>query len=131
MKNSYPVMLIPEEKGFTVYVPDFDINTQGENLTDAIEMARDAIGLMGIDMEDDGKVLPVPGKLGEIKTTAGEIVTLVDVDFLEYRRKNEQRAVKKNCTVPSWLCYAAEKANINFSQVLQEALKKELHISDR
>lgn len=131
MKNSYPILLTPEEKGFTVYIPDFDINTEGENLTDAIEMARDAIGLMGIDMEDDGKAIPSPCKPNEVKTTAGEIVSLVDVDFTEYRRKNEMKAVKKNCTLPSWLCYAAEKANINFSQALQEALKRELGITDR
>lgn len=131
MKKAYPILLTPEETGFTVYVPDFDINTQGENLTDAIEMARDAISLMGVDMEDDGKALPIPGSPGSIKAAAGEIVTLVDVDFAEYRRKNETRAVKKNCTLPSWLCYAAEKANINFSQALQDALKKELKITDR
>lgn len=131
MKNSYPILLIPEDKGFTVYIPDFDINTQGEDLTDAIEMARDAIGLMGVDMEDDGKTLPTPRKLDTVKTAQGKIVTLVDVDFAEYRRKNEMRVVKKNCTLPSWLCYAAEKANINFSQALQEALKRELRITDR
>lgn len=88
-------LLIPEDKGFTVYIPDFDINTQGEDLTDAIEMARDAIGLMGVDMEDDGKALPTPRKLDTVKTAQGEIVTLVDVDFAEYRRKNEMRVVKK------------------------------------
>lgn len=131
MKKAYPILLTPDETGFTVYVPDFDINTQGENLTDAIEMARDAISLMGVDMEDDGKALPSPSSPGTIKAAASEIVTLVDVDFAEYRRKNETRAVKKNCTLPSWLCYAAEKANINFSQALQDALKKELKITDR
>ena len=129
MKNSYPILLTPDETGFTVYIPDFDINTQGEDLTDSIEMARDAIGLMGIDIEDDGKQLPTPRKLTDVKKIEGEIVTLVDVDFAEYRRKNEMRAVKKNCTIPGWLCYAAEKANINFSQALQEALKNELHIT--
>ena len=81
MKNSYPILLIPEKKGFTVYIPDFDINTQGKDLTEAIEMARDAIGLMGIDMEDDKKVLPTPSSLESIKTENNEIVSLVDVDF--------------------------------------------------
>lgn len=128
MKNSYPIVLIPEDKGFTVYIPDFDINTQGDNLTEAIEMARDAIGLMGIDMEDDGKSLPVASDVGDVEHEANEIISLVDVDFAEYRRKNEIKVVKKNCTLPSWLCYEAEKANINFSQVLQAALKRELHI---
>lgn len=131
MKNSYPVVLTPDEIGFTVHIPDFDINTQGDDLTEAIEMARDAIGLMGIDMEDDGKSLPTASSTNEIKHKDSEIVSLVDVDFTEYRRKNEMRVVKKNCTLPCWLCYEAEKSNINFSQVLQAALKRELHIVDR
>ena len=131
MKNSYPIVLTPEEKGFTVYIPDFNINTEGNDLTEAIEMARDAIGLMGIDMEDDGKTLPNPRALKSVSAAEGEVVSLVDVDFAEYRRKNEMRAVKKNCTLPSWLCYEAEKVNINFSQVLQAALKRELHITDQ
>lgn len=131
MKNSCPILLIPEKKGFTVYIPDFDINTQGKDLTEAIEMARDAIGLMGIDMEDDKKVLPTPSSLESIKTENNEIVSLVDVDFADYRRRHEMRAVKKNCTIPGWLCYEAEKANINFSHALQDALKRELQITDR
>ena len=119
-KNSYPIVLTPDNEGYTVYIPDFDINTQGYDLTEAIEMARDAIGIMGIDMEDNNKALPVPSKIGEVKLSENDIISLVDVDFL----------VKKNCTIPSWLCYEAEKANINFSQVLQNALKHELRISE-
>jgi predicted RNase H-like HicB family nuclease len=131
MKNSYPIVLIPEEKGFTVFIPDFNINTQGDDLTEAIEMARDAIGIIGIDLEDDGKMIPVASSAKDIKHADGEIISLVDVDFAEYRRKNETRVVKKNCTLPSWLNYEAEKANVNFSAILQAALKKELHITDR
>lgn len=130
MKNSYPIILTPEDEGFTVYIPDFDINTQGDDLTEAIEMARDAIGLIGIDLEDDGKAVPMPNTK-ECKVTSPDFVSFVDVDFAEYRRKNEVKTIKKNCTIPSWLCYEAEKANINFSQVLQAALKKELRINDR
>lgn len=131
MKNSYPIILTPEEKGFTVFIPDFNINTQGDDLTEAIEMARDAIGLMGIDMEDDGKTIPAASSAKDVKPAEGEIISLVDVDFAEYRRKNEMKVVKKNCTLPSWLCYEAEKANINFSQALQAALKRELNIAGR
>ncbi len=128
MKNSYPIVLTPDKKGFTVFIPDFEINTEGDDLTEAIEMARDAIGLMGIDMEDDGKPLPDASPVDSISRKNNEIVSLVDVDFAEYRRKSDQKAVKKNCTLPRWLCYEAEKANINFSSVLQTALKKELKI---
>lgn len=130
MKRAYPIVLIPEKVGFTVYIPDFDINTEGKDLADAMEMARDAIGLMGIDMEDDHKPLPLPRELCDAVKGENDLVSLVDVDFEEYRRRHEMRAVKKNCTLPGWLCYEAEKANINFSQVLQVALKRELHISD-
>ena len=128
MKNTYPIILTPEEMGYTVYIPDFDINTQGDSLTEAIEMARDAMGLMGIDMENDKKALPFPTSFNKVEHHSDEIVTLVDVNFSEYRRKSELKTVKKNCTLPGWLCYEAEKANINFSQVLQTALKQELHI---
>lgn len=89
MKESYPILLTTEKTGFTVYIPDFDINTQGEDLNDAIKMARDAIGLMGVDMENDGKVFPTPCKLDTIKTAVGETAMLVDVDFAEYRHKNK------------------------------------------
>lgn len=131
MKGVYPIILSPDGKGFTVYIPDFDIYTQGNDLTEAIVMARDAIGLMGIDLQDDGKEIPAATDAKAVQATDGELVTLVDVDFVEYRRKNDMKVVKKNCTIPSWLCYEAEKANINFSQALQAALKRELNIADR
>lgn len=131
MKKAYPIILTPDSDGYTVYIPDFNANTQGNDLAEAIEMARDAIGIMGIDMEDDKKALPEPSSTANFKVNENELVSLVDVDFSEYRRKNEMKVVKKNCTLPSWLCYEAEKANINFSQVLQSALKKELNITDR
>ena len=128
MKETYPVRIRKGEKYFVVHVPDFDCNTQGETLTDAIEMARDVIGLMGTTLEDEGTALPVPSEISTLQAGSNEILTLVDVDFTEYRRKNEVRSVKKNCTLPGWLCYEAEKANINFSAVLQAALKKELKL---
>ena len=132
MKKTYPVILSQGEKFVIVYVPDFDINTQGTDITDAIEMTRDAIGVVGIDMEDDGEVLPEPTAVSEVKVdTAAGIVTLVDVDFGEYRRKNDMRAVKKNCTIPSWLNFEAEKAGVNFSAILTAALKSELKIQSR
>lgn len=129
MKNTYPVILSPDKKGFAVYVPDFDIATQGGDLTEAIEMARDAISLMGIVMEDDQEALPKPSAWSEIKAASkDDIITLVDVDFDGYRKRNDMRSVRKNCTIPSWLNYEAEKAGVNFSQLLQIALMKELNV---
>lgn len=92
-------------------------------------MARDAIGLLGISMEDDGEELPKPSDLKGIEVKENEIKTLVDVDFADYRRKNDLKTVKKNCTLPSWLCYEAERQGINFSATLQEALKEKIGVN--
>lgn len=133
MKKAYPIVLTQGKEYIVVFVPDFNINTQGESIPDALEMARDAIGIMGIDMEDDGEALPEPSELADVQAAAetGELVSLVDVDFDEYRRRNDMRAVKKNCTIPSWLAAEAERAGVNFSAVLQSALKQELHLTGR
>ena len=129
MKAAYPIILTPTQKGYVVHFPDFNSDTQGKDIPDAIHMARDAIGLLGIDMEDDGKSLPQPSKLADIAHEADETVTLVDVDFSEYRRQNDMRSVRRNCTLPAWLDAEATKAKINVSAVLQNALKQELQIS--
>ena len=133
LKNAYPIVMTQGKEFIVVFVPDFNINTQGKDVPDAIEMARDAIGLMGIDMQDDGEALPEASSIASAQAEApsGAIVSLVDVDFAEYRRKNDMRVVKKNCTIPSWLNFEAERAGVNFSAVLQAALKSELHITSR
>lgn len=130
MKLIYPVMITPAgESEFFVEIPDMDIATQGTSLENAIDMARDAISLMAVDMEDEGRELPAPTKITDLKPDEKSIVTLVDADISAYRRMLDNRAVRKNCTIPSWLNEKAEAANINFSAVLQEALKQRLQIN--
>lgn len=129
MKTAYPIILKEGSKNnYIVFIPDFNINTEGADIATAIEMARDAIGILGIDIEDDSEILPKPSKLEKIKAEYQGIVTLVDVDFEAYRKKNDLRAVRKNCTIPSWLNVEAEKAGLNFSAILQTGLKKELKL---
>lgn len=132
MKAAYPIILHDEQDDIIVFVPDFNINTQGKDFADAIEMARDAIGVIGIDMEDNNEALPTPSKPFDIEVEdQNDIVTLVDVDFTEYRRKNDMKTVRRNVTLPSWLNSAAEKSGVNVSAILQRALKNELHLTDR
>lgn len=129
MKAAYPVVLTREDKWTLVYIPDFEINTEGSDYADAMEMARDAIGLMGITLEDDGKALPAPSDLRKVaESNSKGVVTLVDVDFTEYRRANDMRTVRRNVSLPQWLNVQAEKAGINVSAVLQKALKAELNL---
>jgi len=125
MKVVYPVVFTPlDEGGYMAYVPDLNINTSGKDLADAIYMARDAISLTGIDMEDDGDPLP-PASAG-VPHKENEIVSLVDADLTMYRRSIEQKTVRRNVSLPSYLDDAASKAGINVSAVLQAALKQQL-----
>lgn len=128
MKEAYPIVLRPTDNGYYVIIPDFDTGTQGDTIAEAMEMARDAIGIVGIDMQDDGEPLPTPNS-GKISKEKDDIVTFVDVDFEEYRKKVDNRSVKKNCTIPYWLSVEADKAHINYSRILQDAIAKALNLS--
>lgn len=132
MKAVYPIVLTKDGRYYIVDVPDFGISTYGKSMYDAIKMARDAIGIAGIDRENHGEKIPEATSFEKIvkKTTEG-IVTLVDVDFVDYRKKHERRAVKKTLSLPSWLNETAGEKGINYSAVLQAALKKELGISEK
>ena len=129
MKAAYPVVFREDKDDkvpFYVYVPDLDVSTQGTSMTDAIEMARDAIQLKIVSLEDDKRDVPKPNT-ASVKTKQGDIVSYVDIDSTKYRAALKNLSVKKNCTIPQWLAEKAEKAGINFSQVLQEALKSTSH----
>lgn len=128
MKVAYPIVLKPDSGGYLVEIPDFDLATQGDSIAQAMEMARDAIGIMGIDMQDEGEALPTPNS-AEITKEEADIITYVDIDFEAYRKKVDNRSVKKNCTIPYWLSVEADKANINYSRVLQEAIANTLNLS--
>lgn len=121
MRKAYKIVLTPADQGFMVTVPDFNCNTQGEDIADALYMARDVIGVMGIALQDMGKEIPEPDS-AEVTAGAEDIITYVDVDFTEYRKRAENKKVKKTLSIPSWLNEKAEAEHINFSRVLEEAL---------
>lgn len=131
MKLIYPVIIIPTGKDdYYVKIPDMDIATQGNSIENSIDMARDAICLMAVDMQEDGKPFPNPSDISKIKSDEqGAIVTLVDCDVTAYKRMLDKRAVRKNVTIPSWLNEAAEAQHINFSAALQSALMEQLNIN--
>ncbi|MGN0173640.1 MAG: type II toxin-antitoxin system HicB family antitoxin [Acutalibacteraceae bacterium] len=128
-KQAYPIILSKGKDYIVVFVPDFNINTQGSDFAEAIEMARDAIGIVGIDMQDENEPIPEPSNIKDIiPDDENDIVTLVDIDFNAYRKKNDLKAVRRNVTLPNWLNQEAEKSGINVSAVLQEALKQKLNV---
>jgi len=130
-KYVYPVILTPEESGYYVNFPDVEsCYTQGDNLADALEMAKDVLALRLCHYENEKKSIPQPTLQERIALETGQIISLVSADTLEYRKLWDNKAIKKTLTIPAWLNTFAEKENINFSEVLQKALKKELRIAN-
>jgi len=130
MKYIYPVILTPAKIGYVVSVPDLNIDTQGTDVSNALDMARDAIGLWGITQQDYNRPIPSAATL-KPDCAAEEIVALVDIDFDEYKKRHDNRSIRKNLTIPAWLNDIAEKEQVNFSQILQQGLKAHLGVNDR
>ena len=138
MKRTYPVIFTEDKKEILVEVPDLGVITEGENLENAIEMARDAISIAIVSREDNKEKVPSPSRINSIDIVNStfykknkSFVSIVDVDVEEYRRKVDTRPVRRNVSLPSWLNYEAEKAGINVSGVLQKALMETLKLGNR
>ena len=126
----YPAVFTYEpDQEIAVVFPDLDCATSGENEDDALLSARELLGIVLNGMEEDGETIPAPTPLSEIKVKKNERVVLVDVFMPSVRLAQVNRAVNRTVTLPAWLNAIALEHNINFSQVLQEALKKQLHVS--
>lgn len=136
MKKVYPVIFTQTEDTVLIEVPDLEILTEGKDMADAIEMVRDAIGVTGISMEDNGETIPDASGITDIEPGNGTFaeegkgfVSMVDIDFTAYRRKVDNKTVRRNVTLPNWLNQEAEQAHVNVSKVLQEALMTKLGVS--
>ncbi len=131
-KYVYPAIFTSEDDGgYSVSFPDIEsCYTCGDDMADALTMAEDVLCLMLYDMEKEGKAIPAPSNSKAIETDEKSVVSLVGCDTEFYRRFYENKSVKKTLIIPMWLNERAERANINFSGVLQEALKIQLHIAE-
>lgn len=125
MKITYPVILREVDGGYLVEIPGFEINTFGATQYEAIEMARDAIGVAGIDKIDHKETLPEPISNKEAKVIGGEdTISVIDIDFDQYRSEVDNRLVRKNLTLPYWMNVKAESLGLNFSLALREAVEE-------
>ena len=130
MKLYYPVCIYPQnEGGFTAIVPDLKgCVTQGETIEEVFEMAIDAASGWILDELEDGNKPPKASDISTIHATEfpNGFTTMLILDMTRYSEKYGNQSVRKNCTIPSWLNTHAEQADVNFSQILQEALVEKL-----
>lgn len=137
MLSIYPACFYKEKDGsYSVIFPDLDhLSTCGDTLENAMEMAVDCLAGFLYTAKQDGENAVPPSEIESIDVNAeydeyeSAFVNMVAVDVAEYAKKHFEKSVKKTLTIPAWLNDRAEQANINFSAVLQEALKQRLQIN--
>ena len=129
MKYVYPAIFTPSEDGqYDVYIPDLPYcRTCGTSLADAIEMAEDAASMWLWDAENSKEIIP-QASVG-LEHNAPQFISMIVADTDAYRRQHDNRAIKKTLTIPAWLNHKAEAAHVNFSSILQEALKTHLRVN--
>lgn len=128
MKDIYifPAVFLKEEDGYSVSFPDVDgAFTCGETFEEALFMAKDCLEL-NLDTVDE---IPHVTDIDKIKLNENEYLVMVQADMLNFRKKNDNKPVKKTLTIPKWLNDLGIEKKINFSKVLQEALKEKLQIN--
>ena len=125
MQALYPAKFISEEDGeYSVIFPDLQgCATFGDNLAHALSMAQEALGLYLVALEEHGHPQPPPSKITTVIPDSNEHVVPIMVEVNDYRRN---KTVNKTLTLPAWLNEAGEKARVNFSGILQDALKQQL-----
>lgn len=139
MLSAYPACFFKEENGYSVIFPDLNyLTTCGETLEMALSMAVDCLAGYLYRLKRDSEAAPAPSPINELDasivakeleiTSEESFITMITVDVAEYAKTHFEKSVKKTLTIPAWLNQAALEQNINFSQVLQEALKSKLHV---
>lgn len=107
---------------YFVEIPDIDGMTEGASIADAMEMAKDYIGTYSLENKLPKSNTRLP------KTKGTDIASLVTVNVSEYKRKNDNRVVKKTITIPNYLNELGKEKGINFSEVMTSALKERLSL---
>ena len=125
----YPAVFTYEDgQEIAVTFPDLDAATSGTDQVDALMSARELLGCILFGMEEDGVEIPAPSQLKDIRLEENEKSQLVDVFMPSIRMAQTNRSVNRTVTLPAWLNAAALENNINFSAVLQKALRTELNL---
>lgn len=125
-KYVYPAVFTEEKDGkYSITFPDVKgCYTCSDSIQDGIEIAGDALSLMLYDLEQDKKEIPEASNIKDIEVSDNEFASYIIADTGFYERYYSNKTVKKNCTIPYWIEKEASEKNINFSQVLQDALKE-------
>lgn len=124
---AYPAIFYFDSDGIAIEFPDLPgCLPCAHTSEEAFENAREALGLHLYGMEQDGDPIPAPSPVEALHPEDGGVVTLISVYMPTIRCAQQNRSVNRTVTLPAWLNAAAQEAGVNFSQILQDALKQQL-----
>lgn len=125
----YPCVFEQAENNVSFYFPDFPAVGTHESIDKGIVAARDLLAEAILQCEDDMQPLPAPSDPKDIELhDPSDRIVFIDVWITPYRDEAANKVVNKNCTLPKWMRDAGEEAGLNFSQLLQTAVKEALGI---
>ena len=125
----YAIFEVDNNGSVNVSFPDLQgAYTFGEDMHEALAMAKEVAAGWLINAEDDGEELPVSSNFKSIEVPEGALLIPIEVDLNFYRQKFDSTPIKKTLTIPSYLNDLGNKAGINFSLTLTEALKEKLGV---
>lgn len=133
MKDTYTFPCIikfdEEDKIYYVRFPDIEeAFTDGDSLKEAVYNAQEVLGLVIYEREKMRREIPEATE-SMIKTEDNESLSYISVWMPLVRDRIEEKSVKKTLTIPKWLNDLAEENNVNFSQLLQVAIKKHIGLN--
>lgn len=133
MKNRYifPAIIKLVDESYEVRFPDIEnCFTFGDDLEDALDSARDVLELCLYDMEQDNIPIPEASGIKDIKLSGNESIAWINIWMIPVRDKMENKSIKKTVTIPKWINDIGVENNLNFSQILQAAIKEKIGIKN-
>lgn len=131
----FPAIFEYAHDGINVTFPDLPgAITCGDTDSEALRMAKECLALHLYGMERDGDDIPGPTlaqRLRNVANDLNQVVVLIEVWMPPFRDEMANKSVKKTLTIPKWLDDLAAENNVNYSHILQDALKTYLGVSDR
>jgi len=126
----YPAIFHFDEDGISIEFPDLPgCITYGDTEQEAIKNAKEALELHLFGLEEDSESIPVPSHIHDITLEKEESIILIDIWMVPVRDYMKNKAIKKTLTIPKWLNDIALESNVNFSHLLQIAIKDYLGIN--
>lgn len=133
MKDTYvfPAVFHEEDDGISIAFPDLPGCLPCANdMEEAFTHAKEALQLHLYGMEEDGEDIPAPSRTSDIACTAGESLAMIEAWMPPFRERMANKATNKTVTIPRWLDTLAKKQHVNYSHLLQQALKRYLGVQE-